>query len=416
MTKNGQAKFKVRFNLENGYYRIHITHPAFKGRIRKRLGDKTSEDAEENAMSIRYELNREFKSRDFTKQEIEDYVEKYISLNVKCNGSFFDYVDDYLAYKGKSINKLTERKIQDSTLKSISTALQYYKDYFDDKKISPQPSQITESNLNDFYAHLNEKSHNTRVKIHHKVKGFLKYLIIDKNITIDERYRKSVFNEKYDNQNPDDGDRALTVPQVQKLISLRNRLLTGEQVIEHKPMNLKIPLEMQEFNQLRKEKNLITSLDCFLFMISTGQYRADIMNSILHFSGNGKNTHVRYRRSKNNSLCKTIPIVNDGIFIGKEIIEQYGIKDGSNFPLNLSLRHFDKHLERISEMAGIDFKITTKMARKTFASELYFNRRLPIHYLQILLGHQNPRDTAHYLRIADDDIADEILRRLELKK
>jgi integrase len=67
-------------------------------------------------------------------------------------------------------------------------------------------------------------------------------------------------------------------------------------------------------------------------------------------------------------------------------------------------------------MAGIGFKITTKMARKTFASELYFNRRLPIHYLQILLGHKNPRDTAHYLRIKDDDIANEIVRRLELKK
>jgi hypothetical protein len=332
MRKNGRTNFSVKLNLENGYYRIHITHPSFKGRIRKRLGDKILEDAEESSMSIRYELNRNFEGHDITKQEIEDYVEKYISLNVKRNGSFFDYMDDYLAFKKESTNKRTKRNIQSSTLTSIETAIKYYKDFFEDRGIPPQPSQVTESNLNRFYEYLKGKSHNTRVKIHHKVKGFIKYLVIEKNLTIDERYRKSVFNEEYDNQSPDDGDKALTVSEVQKLISLRNRLLSGEQVIEHKPMNSKIPLEMQEFNQVRKEKNLIASLDCFLFMISTGQYRADIMNSKLYFSGNGKNTHVRYRRSKNNSLCKIIPILNDGIFIGKEIIEKYGIKDGSNFP------------------------------------------------------------------------------------
>lgn len=50
------------------------------------------------------------------------------------------------------------------------------------------------------------------------------------------------------------------------------------------------------------------------------------------------------------------------------------------------------------------------MARKTFASTLYFNRKLPIHLLQILLGHKDVRDTMHYLRITDDDVAKEILK------
>jgi integrase len=50
------------------------------------------------------------------------------------------------------------------------------------------------------------------------------------------------------------------------------------------------------------------------------------------------------------------------------------------------------------------------MARKTFASLLYFNKEhpMPIHLLQIILGHMNVKNTAHYLRINDDDIEAEI--------
>jgi integrase len=150
-------------------------------------------------------------------------------------------------------------------------------------------------------------------------------------------------------------------------------------------------------------------------MISTGMYHADVMKSKLFFTIKGRNKHVRYRRSKNDSLCKAIPLQDDEIFIGKQIIEDYGIRNGSNFPLNLSLTHFDKHLEKISEMAEIGFKITNKMARKTFASMYYFDRELPVHFIQVLLGHKDVKDTYHYLRIDDDDIADEIVRRLGLK-
>ena len=137
---------------------------------------------------------------------------------------------------------------------------------------------------------------------------------------------------------------------------------------------------------------------------------SDIIKTTINFNGRNGLQHISYRRAKNGSLCKAIPIKEDNIFISKQIVDQYGIKNGSNFPLNLSLTHFDKHLGRISSLANIGFKITNKMARKTFASYLYFNKNLPIHYLQILLGHKDVKDTAHYLRISDDDIANEIVK------
>jgi len=48
------------------------------------------------------------------------------------------------------------------------------------------------------------------------------------------------------------------------------------------------------------------------------------------------------------------------------------------------------------------------MARKTFASRLHFDRKMPVHLLQILLGHQNVKHTLHYLRIEDEDLANQV--------
>lgn len=174
----------------------------------------------------------------------------------------------------------------------------------------------------------------------------------------------------------------------------------------------KIPVELQETLFRMKKGNLVRSLDCFLFMISTGQYHSDIMKSKIYISSSGSLTHLRYRRAKNGSLCKAIPVRDDDLFIGKELIEKYGIKSGANFPLELSNTHFNLHLGRISELTEFEFKLIGKMARKTFASLLYFNQKhpMPIHLLQIMLGHMNVKNTAHYLRISDDDIAEEIDR------
>ena len=109
-------------------------------------------------------------------------------------------------------------------------------------------------------------------------------------------------------------------------------------------------------------------------MISLVLYHADIMKSKLLFSVDGKS--IKYRRAKNGSLCKAIPVKTDDIFIAEEIIKQYKIKNGFNFPLNLSLNHFAKHLKRISSLAELNYMITNKMARKTFASVLYFRERV----------------------------------------
>ena len=85
-------------------------------------------------------------------------------------------------------------------------------------------------------------------------------------------------------------------------------------------------------------------------------------------------------------------------------MKEYSIKNGGNFPLNLSLTHFNKNLTILSALAEFDFNITSKFARKTFASLYHFEYGLPIPNIQKMLGHKEEKNTKHYLRIEEDDL------------
>jgi integrase len=409
MGQTNNKRFSIKLHYENNYYRLHVTHPDFIGRIRKRLGEKGLDEAENTTLNIRYELGRHFDNTEFNKSDVESFIDNYIGMNVKCTASIFDFNEDFLESKKGKVNNKTKKMLTKSTVTGYATALKYFEDYLKKKRIAPHPSQITDSILDNFYTFVNGE-HNYKVKLHTKVKGFIKFLETVKKLPIDPSYKLSTFTEEYDNQCPEEDDIALTESQVKRLIELRGKFQRGEIELERFTKSDKIPVELQERQFNIKMENIIKCLDCFLFMVSTGMYYADIMKSRLYFNSKGDIKYINYRRAKNGSLCKAIPIKNDGIFIAEEIIRQYKIENGTNFPLNLSLTHFDKHLRRISDLDIVGFKITNKMARKTFASRLYFIKNLPINYLQLLLGHRDVKDTAHYLRISDDDIANEIMK------
>lgn len=335
--------FDVKLIKENQYYRLYVTHPNFKGRIRKRLGDRSYEDLENIMFSIKYELGKQFISGEIIKSEVESFIDNYIGMNVKQTASVFDYKEDFLKSKEETLNKKTRRTISYSTLSGYRTALKYFENFLIKKGHSSHPTQINKKILDSYYNYISG-SHNYKTKLHTKLKGFIIFLEKDKQLQIDPSYKLSSFTEEYDNQCPEDDDIALTEDEVKKLIELREKFLKGEVEIEKFKKSDKIPIELQERQFNMKKENIIKCLDCFLFMISTGMYYADIIKTTINFNGRNGLQHISYRRAKNGSLCKAIPIKEDNIFISKQIVDQYGIKNGSNFPLNLSLTHFDKHL------------------------------------------------------------------------
>ncbi len=398
--------FNFTITNEGGYPRLYVTHPEFKGRIKKRIG-KSSVIADQSFIyQLKFDFDRHFSKNEITKQAVSNFVDQYVSLKIKGNASIFDFFDEFVELKKETKNKLTKKLIVSTTITAYKTAKESFEDFLLKKKIPPHPNCINDKLLNDYYYSLSV-SDNTKVKMHGKVKSFINFLYEEKGIEIDKSFKKSKFLQEYDNQDPEEGDIALTEEEVRTLVELRDQLKVKSFDFQaHKYKKNIVSLQRKQFNI--KKENLIKTLDCFLFMIATGQYHSDIMGSTITISRNGQTSHLNYRRTKNNSLCKAIPIIDDGVFISKQIIDQYQIKTKSNFPLNLSRTHFVRHLRRISEYAGFDFELNNKMARKTFASILFYNKQMPSNYLQQMLGHKDITQTNHYLRIQDNDLANEI--------
>ncbi len=75
-------KFRVKLHKENDYYRIHVAHPNFKSRVRKRIGDRTFEDADNIYLNIRFELGKQFQNQEITKQSVGDFIDTRIKKKI----------------------------------------------------------------------------------------------------------------------------------------------------------------------------------------------------------------------------------------------------------------------------------------------------------------------------------------------
>ena len=121
--------FNTKTHYENEYYRLHVTSKKFKGRIRKRLGCQEEDEAKNIAFNLKYELGKIFNNGNALKEEVESYIENFVSMNVKLNASIFIYVSEFLENKSTETNKKTKKKLTKSTLSGYRTALKYFEDY-----------------------------------------------------------------------------------------------------------------------------------------------------------------------------------------------------------------------------------------------------------------------------------------------
>lgn len=408
------APFDIAITLEGGYYRLNITHSEYKGRIRKRIGNGNKEKHDTLLSHLKVELEKHFIGNEISKEAVDSFVNYYVDMYYKKSASIFDYFPEFLKSKKKTYNENTGKFLTKASLLTYERTVAYFQKYLASKKIKPYPVNMSKDVLDGYFHHL-KLSHNYRVKLFQKNKEFISYLAKAKGFPIHPSFELSVFNEKYDNQAPKEDDIALTRKQILKLLQFREKLLSGNVKLRDYKACKTISKGLQDYQRSTKYNNLILSLDCFLFMVSTGQYHADIEKMSLTISRTKENVkHCSYRRAKNNSRCKGIPIADYSVFIGETLINQYKIKDGGNFPYPLTLNTLDKHLKEISQLAGIDVAIKTKMGRKSFASRLYYDHNLDLKHIQVLLGHKSIKETYKYLRIKDDDIANAIQKELDI--
>ena len=154
------------------------------------------------------------------------------------------------------------------------------------------------------------------------------------------------------------------------------------------------------------DKGMETARDIFIFCCFTGLAHTDVKhlsheNVQLSFDGN---PWIRGKRIKCNTDY-SIPLMN----ITKTILEKYKGKSSGNFLLPVKcVQWYNILLDRIGKQCGIDKKITSHLARHTFAT-LTLSKGVSIESVSKMLGHTKISTTQIYARITDDKISNDMV-------
>lgn len=158
-------------------------------------------------------------------------------------------------------------------------------------------------------------------------------------------------------------------------------------------------LEQHTFSQTRLQQ----VKDLFIFCCYTGLAYTEmstLTTKNIEIGFDGKEWIQMIRKKTNRKI--SIPILPKA----REILDKYDDK----LPI-LSNQKFNSYLKEISELVGINKKLTHHTARKTFATTVLLFNNVPMEIVSELLGHSNMNVTqSHYGKIVQKKVSDEVNR------
>ncbi|MDR0604761.1 MAG: site-specific integrase [Bacteroidales bacterium] len=159
--------------------------------------------------------------------------------------------------------------------------------------------------------------------------------------------------------------------------------------------------------------------DTFIFCCFTGLAYTDIKsltNENIQSSFDGR-LWIKGRRNKTGTEYN-IPILN----VPAMIIEKYKGQTPDNRVLPVAdIITYNKNLKKIAVTCGITKKITSHLARHTFATTITLSKGVPIETVSKMLGHTNLTTTQIYARILNSKISNDMtalagkMKKLDMK-
>ena len=313
-----------------------------------------------------------------------EYINNQLSLiKTKINKAFlmlqikeerFNVEDIYSLYKGDKTQK--EHNVVDyfeSYLKKLKTLIN-----IDIKQVTWNKFNYIKKDVKSFVKWQFKTNDYPLKKLElqflHDFEYYLKVVKKQKQITINkslQRFRRVVraaLAENYLDKDP---------------FTLYKTKTVRVEVVFLSPEELE-QLEQHEFTQRRLQ--LIK--DLFVFSCYTGLPYRELMNLkqsniVKGFDGN---LWIKMKREKTSKEL-SIPLLPKAL----EILEQYS-KDGLVFP-RISNQKYNSYLKEIADLVGIVKRLTTHMARRTFASTVLLYNGVPMEIVSELLGHSSMKIT-----------------------
>ena len=168
-------------------------------------------------------------------------------------------------------------------------------------------------------------------------------------------------------------------------------------------------LNQEELSQVAAKQFISERLrqvrDVFIFCCFTGLAYVDVFKLKQEHiqKGNDGERWIFINRQKTKTRS-AIPLLPTAI----NIIDQYAenkvcINNGNLLPVP-SNQKMNEYLKEIADLCGIDKKLTSHIARHTFATTVTLLNGVPIESVSKMLGHTNIRTTQHYAKILDTKV------------
>jgi site-specific recombinase XerD len=172
-------------------------------------------------------------------------------------------------------------------------------------------------------------------------------------------------------------------------------------------------LDIDEVKRLARKKFTIARLekvkDVFLFCCYTGLSYSDAAKlTSKHIALISGQNWIIINRTKTD-ITSRIPILPQA----QKILAKYNGVQDKLLPI-LSNQKMNAYLKEIADLCGIHKTLTVHIARHTFATTITLTNGVSIESVSKMLGHTNVKMTAHYAKIIDKKLAEE-MRHLKRK-
>jgi site-specific recombinase XerD len=171
-------------------------------------------------------------------------------------------------------------------------------------------------------------------------------------------------------------------------------------------------LTIQEIWKVYKKpliKRMDQVRDVFLFSCFTGLAYKEVYNLTLNdvVTGNDGGRWIKIKRVKTGNP-EDVPLLP----IPEAIIEKYQHdkrcrESNRLLPVNSNVK-YNAYLKELADLCGISKKLTTHIARHTFATTVTLENNVPIETVSKMLGHRSIRTTQIYARITKKKISNDM--------
>src|SRR5690606_1767589 len=303
---------------------------------------------------------------------VEDIFNSYFGKSIKKEETVLNCYNRYLIH----IKRLIGKDIKKPTYQKFEYVLEFIKAYikfkFHKKDI---PLKVLDIQfLNDFEYYLRTEKNLSPSTINKVIQRFRKPI-------------KIAISEGYLTTDP---------------FMLYKAKHVKKEVIFLTPDELK-KLEKHKFSQPR----LTLVQDLFVFSCYTGLAYNELskLNRDHIIKGFDNNFWIQMKREKTDKLF-SVPLLPKPLLL----IKKHKNLDSKIFPV-ISNQKYNSYLKEVSDIVGIDKKLTTHTARKTFASTVLLYNDVPMEIVSELLGHSSLKITQDsYGKIVQKKISEEMLR------